>query len=62
MVLEPGKDVGGMSTNVKMVENRLGKTLDDAWEEERDEWHIESLRAYDAIKSRERKWVNEMHS
>lgn len=38
----------------------MGKMLDDGCEREREKWHIQSMRAYDLLVNRYRKWLNEM--
>lgn len=39
-----------MRANIEVVERRLRKKMDDGWERKRDEWHIESVTAYDYMK------------
>lgn len=42
---EPWEDEVGMSADVRMIADELSKILKDEWGRQRDEWHIESVRA-----------------
>lgn len=40
-----------MNADVRVVSDKLSKMMNNGWGRERDEWRVESMRAYDALKS-----------